>query len=537
MVKGSGKLKLYLVGQSVEIVTLHLAKSAETLADEIGRRWLDLRFDDVPFNYDWSRTERIDVVGLKRLLQNDYQVTSSDLNSGSEVWYSLEIDGQTKLFQPKKSNTVWQNPSEPIDLIYISRAANLSATDITQLRDYRKQQSKVKIVCDQPTNVALAEMADWLLLTGQNRNQALAQIKLAKSAKRVFVQGSNGKWWLSDGSTVIEGEASATFPDAEWLRVVLAVAQRSLGIEDQAGLLLAGARQIESGQELSLSDIDMDYLDFAQLKVVRGQPNFHRQLRKIRRIWSDNSLPLLNLDSPGEVFGEFKLKKYSDLIKLILQQDDLVQRNSAVLFDPQVAVLFGQVDLPRDILTGIRADAGYEQLPGFKQERVTTGLDGLDSRLAMYRQQGFDFASWRIWYELSDSLDDMAILSNSHLASRFAKIAQSAGLLPVVEFKLTGDNQAKLNRVLASLVQEMKLFKVEIEQVGLVLSGSEALLKEVRLAEEVGKLMLFSEVELATVNKGVVRQALQPVLRLANSLPSAEIIPEIKRELEKLPSP
>lgn len=537
MAKGSGKLTLYLVGQSVEIVTLHLTKSLETLTDETGRRWLDLRFDDTPFVYDWSRTERIDVVGLKRFLERDYQVLSGDLTTNKEVWYSLEIDGQAKLFQPRKTNAVWQKPEVVIDLVYISRAANLSSDDLRELNKYRQENPSVKLICDQPTNAELAEMADWLLLAADNRNQALAQIKITKTPKRVFVQGTDGKWWLSDSETVIEGEAKPTFPDTEWLRIALAVAQLDLSIEDEAGLLMAGARQIEAGQELSLNDIDMDYLDFAQLKVVRGRPNFRRQLRKIRRIWSENNLPTLHCDAPNEIFNEFKFKKYVDLIELLLEQDDLVKKYSAVLLDPQIVAAFGKTKLPHEVLLGIRADAGYEQLPGFKQSRITAGLDGLDNRLAMYRQQGFDLVSWRIWYELSDSLDDMAILTNSHLASRFTKTAQDAGLVPIIEFKLTGDSQSKLERVLLSLTQEMKLFKVELEQVALMLTGSEALLKSVRLNDVVKPLLLLSEIELATLTKPVVRQALLPILRLANSLPSPEIVPEIKRELVKLTNP
>ena len=537
MVKGSGRLTLYLVGQSVEIVTLRLAKSVATLADETGRRWLDLRFDDQPFNYDWSRTERIDVVGLKRLLQRDYQVLSGDLVANGEVWYSLEIDGQTKLFQPNKTNPVWQQPDLPVDLIYVNRSANLSSSDVTAIKQYRQANPQTKLICDRPTNLALAKLADWLLLVADNRNQALDQIKTVLSVGRIFVQGTNGKWWLANSETVIEGELSSTFPDTEWLRIVLAVAQLNLKIEDEAGLLLVGARQIESGQELALTQVDMDYLDFAQLKVVHGRPNFGRQLRRICRVWSENNLPLLHCDALNELCSDFKLKKYVNLMELVLDQGHLAEKYSAILFDPQIIAAFGKIKLPHEILTGIRVDAGYEQLPGFRQERITTGLDGLPSRLAMYRQQGFDFVSWRIWYELDDDLDDMAILSNSHLASRFAKNAQDAGLLPVVELRLSGDRSAKLERVLLSFIQEMKLFKVELGQVGLVLNGSEAMLRGVSLIDVAKSLLILSENKLTTSAKPVLRQALLPILRLANSLPSIEIVPEIQHELEKLSRP
>ena len=131
----------------------------------------------------------------------------------------------------------------------------------------------------------------------------------------------------------------------------------------------------------------------------------------------------------------------------------------------------------------------------------------------------------------------MAILSNSHLASRFAKNAQDAGLLPVVELRLSGDRSAKLERVLLSFIQEMKLFKVELGQVGLVLNGSEAMLRGVSLIDVAKSLLILSENKLTTSAKPVLRQALLPILRLANSLPSIEIVPEIQHELEKLSRP
>ena len=51
-----------------------------------------------------------------------------------------------------------------------------------------------------------------------------------------------------------------------------------------------------------------------------------------------------------------------------------------MLLDPQIVAAFGKPNC-HEVLLGIRADAGYEQLPGFKQSRITAGLDGLDNRL------------------------------------------------------------------------------------------------------------------------------------------------------------
>ena len=47
------------------------------------------------------------------------------------------------------------------------------------------------------------------------------------------------------------------------------------------------------------------------------------------------------------------------------------------------------------VIPGIKVDAGAHSLAGTEDEKITSGLDGLDERLEEYRELGARFAKWR----------------------------------------------------------------------------------------------------------------------------------------------
>src|SRR6266404_374863 len=49
----------------------------------------------------------------------------------------------------------------------------------------------------------------------------------------------------------------------------------------------------------------------------------------------------------------------------------------------------------KGILPGIKVDKGLIDLPGFPEEKVSQGLDGLPERMTDYAKQGAKFAKWR----------------------------------------------------------------------------------------------------------------------------------------------
>ena len=68
-------------------------------------------------------------------------------------------------------------------------------------------------------------------------------------------------------------------------------------------------------------------------------------------------------------------------------------------------------------------------------ETTTQGLDNLYQRCKDYYAQGARFAKWRAVLSISDKggPSSQAILENAHGLARYAQIAQSAGLVPIVE--------------------------------------------------------------------------------------------------------
>lgn len=91
--------------------------------------------------------------------------------------------------------------------------------------------------------------------------------------------------------------------------------------------------------------------------------------------------------------------------------------------------------LQRDgIIPGIKVDRGTQPLPGYPNERITEGLDGLQDRLSEYKTLGARFTKWRAVFHVSDSTPSgIAIDVNANALARFAALSQELGMLPIVE--------------------------------------------------------------------------------------------------------
>ena len=88
----------------------------------------------------------------------------------------------------------------------------------------------------------------------------------------------------------------------------------------------------------------------------------------------------------------------------------------------------------RGIFPGIKVDTGAKDLAGFKNEKVTEGLDGLGERLSDYYKMGARFAKWRAVITIGDTIpSDACIYSNAHALTRYAALCQENNLVPIVE--------------------------------------------------------------------------------------------------------
>lgn len=101
----------------------------------------------------------------------------------------------------------------------------------------------------------------------------------------------------------------------------------------------------------------------------------------------------------------------------------------------------------RNIVPGIKVDAGTSPLAGAPGESITEGLDGLRERLADYRARGARFAKWRAVIRIGGAHPSARALdANAHALARYAALCQELGLVPIVEPEVLLDGAHSLER-------------------------------------------------------------------------------------------
>jgi len=116
------------------------------------------------------------------------------------------------------------------------------------------------------------------------------------------------------------------------------------------------------------------------------------------------------------------------------------------------------------VVIGIKVDEGLEVIENSPEEKVTKGLDGLDSRLAEYFELGARFAKWRAELYVSDTLPtDSVVQENMLRMAQYAQVCHQHGIVPVVEpevFMEGAHSQSRAKEVtahvLAMLIDTLK---------------------------------------------------------------------------------
>ncbi len=123
-----------------------------------------------------------------------------------------------------------------------------------------------------------------------------------------------------------------------------------------------------------------------------------------------------------------------------------------------------------DILPGIKVDKGLVDLPGFPDEKVSEGLDGLPARMETYEGAGARFAKWRAVVTIGDGIPtDECIGANTLVLARYARICQDANIVPIVEPEVLFDGKHSADQceqamahTLDILFQTMRAFRVHL---------------------------------------------------------------------------
>ena len=175
--------------------------------------------------------------------------------------------------------------------------------------------------------------------------------------------------------------------------------------------------------------------------------------------------------------------------------------DSTIKDETSEGVPFADLLTARGIVPGIKVDLGVKDLQGFKGDVVTQGLDDLDKRFANYYEMGARFAKWRMVITIDeDELPtDAALKVNAVMLTRYAQLAQDAGMVPMVEPEVIFEGDHSLakaemvtTRALQILFQTLMEYRVDLS--GLILKSSMVLAgsknSEVSTPEQVAQATL-----------------------------------------------
>jgi len=138
----------------------------------------------------------------------------------------------------------------------------------------------------------------------------------------------------------------------------------------------------------------------------------------------------------------------------------------------------------QSIIPGIKVDAGTVALPGFPNEKITRGIDGLRDRLIEYRKLGARFTKWRAVITIGKSIPSKSCIEeNADTLAQFAALSQEVGLVPIVEPEVLMDGDhtlacceevtsTTLGCVFGALYEHQVALKHVLLKTGMILPGS-----------------------------------------------------------------
>ena len=177
----------------------------------------------------------------------------------------------------------------------------------------------------------------------------------------------------------------------------------------------------------------------------------------------------------------FSSRDVQEYISGVIMYDETFHQSSL-----KDGVLYPEYLASLGIIPGIKVDAGAHNLAGTDGEKVTSGLDGLDERLAEYRKLGARFAKWRGVINITDlNPSDYCINTNAHALARYAALCQSNDIVPIVEPEILMDGnhdiedsfvvtEEVLHIVFSELYEQGVQFEEMILKPNMVLSGYDA---------------------------------------------------------------
>lgn len=194
---------------------------------------------------------------------------------------------------------------------------------------------------------------------------------------------------------------------------------------------------------------------------------------------ADESHPTIakRFTAVGVESNEEKRREYRSLIFSAPGLGELI--SGVILFEETLTQKsLDDVAMPKllesqGIVPGIKVDKGKKPLINAPGDEITFGLDGLDDRLEIYKNEGARFAKWRDVFHISDTLPSrQAVEANAEMLARYAAICQSMGIVPIVEPEVLIDGDHSIGRcadvsetVLREVFNALARHKVQLEHI------------------------------------------------------------------------
>lgn len=160
------------------------------------------------------------------------------------------------------------------------------------------------------------------------------------------------------------------------------------------------------------------------------------------------------------------------------------------------------VDVQREanMLPGIKVDTGTEALDEGSEEKYTKGLDTLKERLAEYVSLGAAFTKWRAVITIGEGIpSERCIARNAHDLAEYARLAQEASLVPIVEPEVLMDGPHSMARCEEVSEKTLAAVFAALAAEGVALEGMVLKTNMVVPGKESGESATVAEVAEATL--------------------------------------
>ena len=460
-------MNVLIIGNILKDVYLRLDEQKNNFElDDNDTPWFDLAFDGSSHRFFrrssiyGGATVTLDVLSRfghnasvigARLKFKDGEVDPNDQIPAGYRYILCNGDKITYLAPTEHEETVWVNPTEPIDWLLIDRSAGITKELFDNLQNFLSMSSHTRIAMYAGKEMnefarELAGRADMIFSDGEYRGEKKASVCEIYDGKIVLGELSE-KWHLNRTDlmtrltihSIISATIFAALLNGQPVREALKFAR--LNVENSTLISTVPPKKLK---ELS-EDHDDHEADIAMIAAQMVAPK--KGILAADESGGSIEKKFAQLDIPDD---EQHRRDYRNIFLSTSGLEKYV--NGVILFEETThqktddGENFVSFLTSKGIIPGIKVDKGLENFED-SEEKYTKGLDDLPKRLNEFYKQGLRFAKWRAAFEItSDTPSEKAIIKNAEILAQYAKDCQNAGIVPIVEPEVVHDGDYTIDK-------------------------------------------------------------------------------------------